>query len=132
VSLCDVMKIHVQGRTPSALGSCHAYCFASFFLPSTPGTVLQACMHRQASQNPNHHFNYVPCPPPLSLHRCKAWVSYAQMEKRWASSLTPHIGAAQRFDRCRAVLQRGLLHNPTSACLVQVRTWSAFGGMHGS
>jgi hypothetical protein len=47
--------------------------------------------------------------------RCKAWVSYAQMEKRHA-----HPSSVERFERCRAVLQRGLTRNPTSACLVQV------------
>ena len=47
---------------------------------------------------------------------CKAWVSYAQMEKR------SHVGRGEeRWQRCRSVLQRGLAANPTSACLVQVR-----------
>lgn len=45
---------------------------------------------------------------------CKAWVSYAQMEKRSTKHLT-----MERFERCRLVLQRGLQLNPTSACLAQ-------------
>lgn len=45
---------------------------------------------------------------------CKAWVSFAMMEKRCASS-----SASERFAKCRAVLQRGLQLNPDAACLVQ-------------
>lgn len=47
---------------------------------------------------------------------CKAWVSYAQMEKR--SRATSGRGE-ERWQHCRSVLQRGLAANPTSACLVQ-------------
>lgn len=58
---------------------------------------------------------------------CKAWVSYAQMEKRCAlvgghsaSHEAAVVGSKDRFQRCRTVLQRGLTINPNSACLVQV------------
>ncbi|GFH29971.1 uncharacterized protein HaLaN_28732 [Haematococcus lacustris] len=46
----------------------------------------------------------------------KAWVSYAMMEKR--ASLAS--SQAERFARCRAVLQRGLQLNPCSPRLLQV------------
>ncbi len=49
----------------------------------------------------------LPCP-------CAAF--FLQMEKRCAGS-----SPQERFARCRAILQRGLALNPTSACLVQVR-----------
>ncbi|KAL6758924.1 hypothetical protein V8C86DRAFT_3133866 [Haematococcus lacustris] len=45
----------------------------------------------------------------------KAWVSYAMMEKR--ASLAS--SQAERFARCRAVLQRGLQLNPCSPRLLQ-------------
>lgn len=41
----------------------------------------------------------------------KAWVSWAQMEKR--------SNPDERFMRCREVLQRGLTSNPQSAALIQ-------------
>jgi hypothetical protein len=44
----------------------------------------------------------------------KPWVSYAQMEKR-ASRLV----AEERWQRCRQVLQRGLLLTPSSAQILQ-------------
>jgi tetratricopeptide (TPR) repeat protein len=51
---------------------------------------------------------------------CTAWTSYAQMEKRAAKAATATAtSGADRFAACRAVLQRGLALNPTSACLVQ-------------
>ncbi|PNH07477.1 hypothetical protein TSOC_006069 [Tetrabaena socialis] len=43
---------------------------------------------------------------------CKAWVSWAQMEKRC------HRGS-ERWLRMRSILQRGLTLNPHSACLIQ-------------
>lgn len=43
----------------------------------------------------------------------KAWVSWAQMEKRCSGQTT------QRFHHCREVLQRGLTMNPGSIKLVQ-------------
>lgn len=45
---------------------------------------------------------------------CKAWVSYAQMEKRLSRSST-----AAGPSKCREILQRGLRLNPSSACLAQ-------------
>ncbi|KIZ02203.1 hypothetical protein MNEG_5750 [Monoraphidium neglectum] len=45
---------------------------------------------------------------------CKAWVSYAQMEKRIG-----RLGDPQRLHIARFVLQRGLSSNPDSACLAQ-------------
>lgn len=48
---------------------------------------------------------------------CKAWVSYAQMEKRCARA--PDSGCTDRWARCRQVLQRGLTANPSSSCLIQ-------------
>ncbi|EFJ50551.1 hypothetical protein VOLCADRAFT_88469 [Volvox carteri f. nagariensis] len=52
------------------------------------------------------------------LHRqpslCKAWVSWAQMEKR-----CHRFNQSERWHRCRAVLQRGLELNPSSSCLIQ-------------
>lgn len=45
---------------------------------------------------------------------CKAWVSYAQMEKR-----SNKQSAVDKYFRCREVLQRGMSHNPQSACLAQ-------------
>ncbi|KAF5834089.1 hypothetical protein DUNSADRAFT_9403 [Dunaliella salina] len=45
---------------------------------------------------------------------CKAWVSYAMMEKR----NNPHSPEAQH-KACRAILQRGLALNPTSTCIIQ-------------
>lgn len=44
----------------------------------------------------------------------KPWVSYAQMEKRAARE-----AAEERWRRCRAVLQRGLLLNPSSPQIIQ-------------
>eukprot|EP00877_Chromochloris_zofingiensis_P006341 jgi/Chrzof1/1960/Cz10g28010.t1 len=45
---------------------------------------------------------------------CKAWVSYAQMEKRIGRRSDP-----DRMEACRVILQRGLQLNPSSACLAQ-------------
>ena len=45
----------------------------------------------------------------------KAWVSWAQMEKR-----TRTAGAGDHLARCRMVLQQGLSLNPDSAPLCQV------------
>lgn len=45
-------------------------------------------------------------------HLCKAWVSYAQMEKRMNKHRPP-------YGQCREILQRGMLYNPSSACLAQ-------------
>ncbi|GLI59047.1 hypothetical protein VaNZ11_000875 [Volvox africanus] len=45
---------------------------------------------------------------------CKAWVSWAQMEKRCY-----RYNQSERWHRCRAVLQRGLELNPSSSCLIQ-------------
>ncbi|GIL47759.1 hypothetical protein Vafri_3943 [Volvox africanus] len=45
---------------------------------------------------------------------CKAWVSWAQMEKRCC-----RYNQSERWHRCRAVLQRGLELNPSSSCLIQ-------------
>mmetsp|Transcript_10585 Transcript_10585/g.28979 ORF Transcript_10585/g.28979 Transcript_10585/m.28979 type:complete len:206 (+) Transcript_10585:1438-2055(+) len=45
---------------------------------------------------------------------CKAWVSYAMMEKR----NNPHSPEAQHR-ACRAILQRGLQLNPNSTCIIQ-------------
>ncbi|GLC54770.1 hypothetical protein PLESTB_000904100 [Pleodorina starrii] len=45
---------------------------------------------------------------------CKAWVSWAQMEKRCHRS-----NQSERWHRCREVLQRGLELNPSSSCLIQ-------------
>lgn len=45
----------------------------------------------------------------------KAWVSWAQMEKR-----TRAAGAGDHLARCRMVLQQGLSLNPDSAPLCQV------------
>ena len=50
---------------------------------------------------------------------CTAWTSYAQMEKRAALRGGVVSGGSDRFAACRAVLQRALTLNPTSACLVQ-------------
>jgi hypothetical protein len=61
---------------------------------------------------------------------CVAWTSYAQMEKRAGLRAGGQAargeaaaggggGGGDRFAACRAVLQRGLALNPTSACLVQ-------------
>ena len=44
---------------------------------------------------------------------CKAWVSWAQMEKRAESR---GHGSSQRP---REILQKGLTHNKNSACLIQ-------------
>lgn len=44
-------------------------------------------------------------------HACKAYVSWAQMEKRMMDDM--------RFLRCRNVLQAGTARNPDSACLIQ-------------
>lgn len=44
----------------------------------------------------------------------KPWVSYAQMEKRAA-----RLEAEERWQRCRQVLQRGLLLNPSSPQIIQ-------------
>lgn len=46
----------------------------------------------------------------------KAWVSWAQLEKRMRlQDLGDHV------ERCRTVLQRGLALNPNNAGLCQVR-----------
>lgn len=50
---------------------------------------------------------------------CVAWTSYAQMEKRAGLRAESVQAGGDRFAACRAVLQRGLALNPTSACLVQ-------------
>ncbi|GBF90047.1 hypothetical protein Rsub_02755 [Raphidocelis subcapitata] len=47
-------------------------------------------------------------------HCCKAWVSYAQMEKRVGRN-----GEPERLQIARYILQRGLSSNPDSACLAQ-------------
>lgn len=47
-------------------------------------------------------------------HMCKAWVSYAQVERRLGRISDPN-----RFEAARQVLQRGLQLNPGSACLAQ-------------
>ena len=39
---------------------------------------------------------------------CKAWVSYAQMEKR--------IG---NMPKCRSILRKGIKYNPESSCIIQ-------------
>ena len=44
----------------------------------------------------------------------KPWVSYAQMEKRAASH-----SAEERWRRCREVLQRALVLNPSSPQIIQ-------------
>eukprot|EP00879_Flechtneria_rotunda_P021515 GHRR01022676.1.p1 GENE.GHRR01022676.1~~GHRR01022676.1.p1 ORF type:complete len:140 (+),score=15.73 GHRR01022676.1:193-612(+) len=46
---------------------------------------------------------------------CKAWVSYAQMERRLGRTHDP-----LRMEVARQILQRGLQRNPDSGCLAQV------------
>jgi len=45
---------------------------------------------------------------------CRAWVSWAQMEKKAGADST-----VLDYEGCRAVLQRGLQLNPRSSCLCQ-------------
>jgi hypothetical protein len=48
----------------------------------------------------------------------KAWVSWAQLEKRVRSDSSAALG--DHLQRCRTVLQRGLSLNPNNARLCQV------------
>eukprot|EP00803_Ostreobium_quekettii_P006328 evm.model.scf_387.5 EVM.evm.TU.scf_387.5 scf_387:82475-83755(-) len=50
---------------------------------------------------------------------CKAWVSYAQMEKR-ATRRGGRKSSRERWESVRQVLQRGMTFNPRSACLAQL------------
>lgn len=59
------------------------------------------------------HHTTSPYPALTELHpdHHKAWVSWAQLEKR--------IAQEERFARCRDILQRGLTLNPDSVFLIQ-------------
>jgi len=51
---------------------------------------------------------------------CRAWVSWAQMEKKAGAALDEETGLVHPdFGACRVILQRGLERNPNSSCLCQ-------------
>jgi len=49
---------------------------------------------------------------------CRAWVSWAQMEKRAGAAMEEDRSVLD-FTACRAILKKGLELNPQSSCLIQ-------------